>query len=100
MEAMATIRMSESEVARDLRAVLAKVQRGDEVVIEQDHRPIAVLKSSVSGRPGRKLSECIAMAKEYEARIGSALIPDEGFAADVQAGVDSRHDSFEPPKWD
>lgn len=34
MEAMATIHMSEAEVARDLQAVLAKVQQGVEIVIE------------------------------------------------------------------
>jgi hypothetical protein len=39
MVLMATVRMSESELARDLHAVLAQVQQGVEVVIEQDHRP-------------------------------------------------------------
>jgi len=97
---MATVHMSEAEVARDLHAVLAKVQQGVEVVIEQDHRPIAILKSSLLSRPGRKLSECIEMAKDYEARLGYASIPDEGFARDVQEGIDLRRDSFEPPSWD
>ena len=100
METMATVRMSESEVARDLHAVLAKVQRGVEIVIEQDHQPVAVLKPSPPGRPGRKLSECIALAKAYEAKLGYAPIPDEDFARDVQAGIDGRRDSFEPPLWD
>jgi adenylosuccinate synthase len=76
------------------------VQQGIEVVIEQDHRPIAVLKSSVPVRPGRKLSECIELAKAYEAKLGYAPIPDENFEKDVQAGIDSRRDSFEPPVWD
>ncbi len=44
-KAMATVHMSEAEVARDLHAVLAKVQQGVEIVIEQDHRP----RSSSSG---------------------------------------------------
>jgi antitoxin (DNA-binding transcriptional repressor) of toxin-antitoxin stability system len=100
MEAMATVHMSEAEVARHLHAVLAKVQQGVEVVIEQDHRPIAVLKSSMPARPGRKLSKCIALAKAYEAKLGYAPIPDENFAKDVQAGIDSRRDSFEPSAWD
>jgi len=39
MEEMANVHMSEAEVARDLHAVLAKLQQGIEVVIEQDHRP-------------------------------------------------------------
>jgi antitoxin (DNA-binding transcriptional repressor) of toxin-antitoxin stability system len=100
MEAMAIVHMSEAEVARDFHAVLAKVQQGVEIVIEQDHRPVAVLKPSASVRPGRKLSECIALAKAYEAKLGSGPIPDEAFAGDVQAGIDARRDSFEPPKWD
>lgn len=45
MEATATVHMSEAEVARDLHA-LAKMQQGVEIVIEQDHRPVAVLKPS------------------------------------------------------
>ena len=100
MEAMATVHMSEAEVARDLHAALARVQQGVEIVIEQDHRPVAVLKPSASTRPGRKLSECIELAKAYEAKLGYAPIPDEDFARDVQAGIDGRRDSFEPPAWD
>jgi len=100
MGTMATVHMSEAEVARNLHAALAKVQQGVEIVIEQDHRPVAVLKPSAPTRPGRKLSECIAMAKAYEAKLGYAPIPDEDFAKDVQAGIDGRRDSFEPPAWD
>jgi antitoxin (DNA-binding transcriptional repressor) of toxin-antitoxin stability system len=92
--------MSDAEMARDLHAVLAKVQQGVEVVIERDHRPVAVLKSSVSARPGRKLSECIALAKAYEAKLGYPPIPDEDFAKDLQAGIDLLRDSLEPPAWD
>ena len=100
MKAMVTVHMSEAEVARDLHAALAKVQEGIEIVIEQDHRPIAVLKSSASTRPGRKLSECIGLAEAYEAKFECAPVPDENFAKDVRAGIDARRDSFEPPAWD
>ncbi len=100
MEVMATVHMSEADVARDLHAVLDKVRQGVEIVIEQDHRPVAVLKSSAHARPGRKLSECIALAKDYEAKLGYAPIPDADFAKDMQAGIDARRDSFEPPAWD
>lgn len=97
---MATVHMSESGVARDHHAVLAKVRQGVEVIIEQDHRPVAVLKSSQAASPVRRLSECIALAKAYEADLGYAPIPDEDFASDVQAGIDARRDSLEPPSWD
>lgn len=100
MEPMPTVHMSEAEVARDLHAVLVKVQQGVEVVIEQDHRPVAVLKAPHHGGPGRKLSECVALAKAYEEKLGYAPIPDPDFARDVQAGIDLRRDSFEPPEWD
>lgn len=102
MDKMATVHMSEAEVARDLHAVLAKVQQGVEVVIEQDHRPVAVLKTPLapSTGPGRKLSECIAMAKGYEEKLGCPPLPDSDFTNNVQAGISARRDTFEPPAWD
>ena len=42
MEAMAQVHMTESELARDLHGVLARVQEGVGVVVEQDHRPVAL----------------------------------------------------------
>ena len=102
MKAMAILRMSEAEVARDLHAVLDKVQQGIEVIIEQNHVPVATLKtlSSYTVGPGRKLSECIALAKAYEKRLGYAPVPDANFAEDVQAGIDAHRDPLEPPVWD
>jgi antitoxin (DNA-binding transcriptional repressor) of toxin-antitoxin stability system len=100
MGEMATLHMSEAEVARDLRAALSKVEEGVEIVIERDRRPVAVLKPSAPIRPGRKLSECIAMAKAHEENLGYAPIPDPGFAKDVQASIESRRDPLDPPAWD
>lgn len=97
---MAVIRMSESELARDLANALARVRQGDEVIIEDDHRDVAVIRSPESKGPGRKSSECIALAREYEANLGFAPTPDEGFAQDVQAAVADRQDAFDPPGWD
>ena len=39
IKAMATMRITEAELARDVHAVLAKVQEGVEVIVEQDHCP-------------------------------------------------------------
>jgi antitoxin (DNA-binding transcriptional repressor) of toxin-antitoxin stability system len=59
IEDMATVHMTEIEVAHDLHAVLDKVQKGVEVVVEQDHRPVAVI---YPPHPkGCFLSECIAL---------------------------------------
>ena len=57
---MTRLHMTEAEVARDLHGVLTKVQQGLEVVIEQDHRPVAVIRPPLPR--GRLLSECIALA--------------------------------------
>ncbi len=77
---MATVRMSVAELARDLHAALVQVQQGVEIIIEQDHRPVAVLEPFASTRPGRKLSECITLAKAYEAKLGHAPVADEDFS--------------------
>jgi antitoxin (DNA-binding transcriptional repressor) of toxin-antitoxin stability system len=87
-------------MARDLHAVLAKVQQGVEIVIEQDQRAVAVLKSPQFGSPGRTVSECIAPAKAHEEKLGFAPIPDDDFAKDVQTGIDSRRDPLDPSPWD
>jgi antitoxin (DNA-binding transcriptional repressor) of toxin-antitoxin stability system len=98
IEVMATVRITEAELARDLHSVLAKVQEGVEVIVEQDHRPVAVIKTPQ--RPGRKISESIALAKAYEEKLGSAPVPDPDFAKDVHAAIDAHREPFNPPAWD
>jgi hypothetical protein len=46
---MGTLRITEAELARDIHAVLAKVQQGAEIVVEQDHRLVAVIRSPYAG---------------------------------------------------
>jgi hypothetical protein len=86
-----TFRITEAELARDVHAAIEKVEEGCEVVIEREgHEAVAVMR-----RPdpvGRRLSECIALAKAYEARLRYAPAPDADFAADVQAGIDARRE--------
>jgi hypothetical protein len=88
---MGTLRITEAELARDIHAVLAKVQAGAEIVVEQDHHPVAIIHSPLS--KGRLLSECIALA---EAR-GSTVTLDEGFVKDVEEGIASRSQPWNPP---
>jgi len=85
-------------VARDLHAVLERVQQGVEVVIKQDDRPIAVIKTPQG--PGRPIDDCIALAKAYEERLGYARVPDPDFAKDVQAAIDAHREPLPPPSWD
>ena len=94
IESMAQVHMSEAEVARDLNGVLAKVQQGLEVVVEQDHRPVAIIRSPLP--QGRLLSECIDVA---EAR-GSEATLDEGFMKDVEDGIADRSRPWNPTSWE
>ena len=94
IDTMSTVRITETELARDVHGVLEKVQGGAEVIIEQDHRPVAVIRSA---RPQvRLLSECIALA---EAR-GTTAFPDEGFMKDVEDGIRERSKPWNPPSWE
>jgi antitoxin (DNA-binding transcriptional repressor) of toxin-antitoxin stability system len=95
---MAVMRISEEELARDVHRVLDKIERGDEVVVERDDHPIAVIKPSLVH--GRSIDECIALAKAYEASLGFAPVPDEDFANDVQAAVDAHREPLQPQSWD
>lgn len=88
--------MNEAELARDLHAVLLKVQQGVDVVIEQDRRPIAVLKSSGTERAGRMLSEVLADLKGRR----SAATMDEEFARDIEAGIEATRKPWKPMSWD
>jgi hypothetical protein len=98
IKGMALVRMTEAEVARDLHAVLEKVREGIEVIIERDHRPVAVIKTPPG--PGRPIDECIALARAYENRLGYAPVPDPDFAKDVQAATEESRGPLNPPSWD
>jgi len=86
--------MTEAEVARDLHTVLEKVRQGVEVVIEQDNRPVAVLKSPVV--KGRMISEVLA---DLKAR-GSNAVMDDDFARDIEEGIKAHREPWNPPSWD
>jgi len=70
--------MSEAEVAREIHAVIEKVRQGVEVVVEQDHRPVAIIRTPQ--RPGRPIDECIAIARAHSS--GATL--DDDFARDLE----------------
>jgi antitoxin (DNA-binding transcriptional repressor) of toxin-antitoxin stability system len=93
-----TVRITEAELARDIHAVLARVQEGVEVIVEQDHRPVAVIKKPQG--PGRSLDEAIAIAEAFEAQLGYAPVPDPDFARDVQEFIDAHREPLDPPVWD
>lgn len=91
---MGTLHITEAELARDVHAVLAKVQAGVEVIVEQDHRPVATIQPPV--RSGRPISACIASARAS----GSKVTLDGGFGEDVDIGIGGRSQPWNPPSWD
>jgi antitoxin (DNA-binding transcriptional repressor) of toxin-antitoxin stability system len=80
---MGTVHITEAELARDLHAILAKVQQGVEVVVEQDHRPVAVLRPL--NRSGRLVSDILREAR----RRNSTVTLDEDFGKNLEAIIAS-----------
>src|ERR1700680_2029468 len=93
-----TVRITEAELVRDVHAVLEKVRAGVEIIVEQNHRPVAVIKTPQG--PGRKISECIALAKAYEEKLGHRPGPDPDFARDLESAIDAHREPLDPPSWD
>ena len=90
---MATIHVSEVEAARDFAALLARVRAGEEIVIESNLSPIAVLHTPAPLR--RSIEECIALLP-----ADSTATIDEDFARDVEAAVAAHREPLNPPAWD
>jgi antitoxin (DNA-binding transcriptional repressor) of toxin-antitoxin stability system len=90
------VHVSEADVARDLPAILERVQAGVEVVIDRDDQPLAIIRAAVPAR--RTISECIALAEAHEKETGNAPVLDADFAADVEDIVRNRK-PWNPPAW-
>ena len=89
------LHVSETDAARDLAALLERVQEGAEVIIERDAQPLAVIRAAAP--PHRTISECIALAEAHERETGQAPVLDPDFAADVEKIVRNRK-PWNPPE--
>ena len=95
IEAGMIVRITEAELARDVRAVLEKVEQGSEVIIEhEDHRPIAVIHPL--HRTGRPISEILSEARQ---RNVTATLDDD-FGKDLEDIVAGHQQPWQPPSWD
>jgi antitoxin (DNA-binding transcriptional repressor) of toxin-antitoxin stability system len=92
---METIHIPEAEAARNFAALMASVRAGAEVMIEDQGETIAVVSRPMK-RPGRLLSEVIALLEAQ----GSTATVDEGFARDVEAAIAAHREPLEAPAWD
>jgi antitoxin (DNA-binding transcriptional repressor) of toxin-antitoxin stability system len=85
------IHISEAEAATtNVATLLAHVRAGAEVIIENDARPVAVLRSAEPHPPGRPLSESIALAEAHAKELGYEPTLDPDFAADLEEIINSR----------
>ncbi len=85
--------MTEAELARDLHAVLDRVQSGAEVIVERNAQPVAILRAAEPRR--RKLSEIAAALAEH-----STATIDPDFAKDVKDFVDRHREPLDSSAWE
>jgi DNA-binding transcriptional LysR family regulator len=92
---MTTLRITEAELARDVRAVLEKVQEGSEVIVErEDHQAVAVISSP--HRSGRPITDILRDARERH----STVTLDDDFGNDLEQIIASHQEPWNPPSWD
>ena len=88
------IHISEAEAASDFASLMARVRSGAEVIIEDNARPVAIVRPAEPY--ARLLSESLRLAREH----GSTATLDADFAKDVEAAIESRREPLNPPAWD
>ena len=88
------VHLSPAEAIRDIAAILERVEQGAEVIVEKDQRPVVVIQPAP--RPGRLLSECIALAEAH----GSTVTLDESFGKDLEEIIYSRREPLDASRWD
>jgi antitoxin (DNA-binding transcriptional repressor) of toxin-antitoxin stability system len=94
---MAVVHISETEAARNLSGLMARVIAGEEVIIDNGVLAVALVPSRVPSR--RSISDCIALAKKHEMESDEVPTLDPDFAADVEEIVRNRK-PWNPPAWD
>ncbi len=94
------IHISEAEAESDFGSVLARVRAGAEVIIESESGglPVAVVRP-LGSRPGRLLSESIALAEAHSKEFGYEPTMDPEFAADLEEIINNRKPR-DIPEWD
>ena len=92
---MALTHISEADAINDFASVLARVRAGEEIVIESDKDPVALVRPAAK-RPVRLLSESLRRAREH----GSKVTLDGGFTNDLEQVVRGHPEALTPPAWD
>ena len=90
---MMQVHMTEAEIAGNFAAALEKVRQGLEVVVKDEHQPIAVLKAAEP--PRRTIAEILALLPH-----DSTATIDEDFAADEALAVEGHREPLDASKRD
>ena len=90
---MAVVHITEADLARDVHTVLDRVQSGEEVIVERDAQPVAVLRAPEPRR--RKLSEIAAALAE-----DSTTVVDPDFSKDLQEVINGHREPLNSSVWD
>jgi len=88
------IHISELEASSRFTELLARLRVGEEIVIEDDARALAVVHPAEPSV--RLLSESLRLAREHK----SSATLDGSFAKDLEAAIASHREPLEPPTWE
>ncbi len=95
---MATIHISQTEAERDFSGLMARVRAGEEVVIEFNASPIAII-TPTRLEHGRPIADCLERSQQLAKHDRDSAIADADFAADMEAIVCARRPA-ERQTWD
>ena len=82
------IHISELEAAGNFAELLTNLRSGEEIVIEDDSRPVAIVHPAEPLR--RTISESIALAEAHAKESGYEPTLDADFAKDLEEIINSR----------
>jgi antitoxin (DNA-binding transcriptional repressor) of toxin-antitoxin stability system len=91
------IHIPELEVAPHFAALLRRLRAGEEIVIEDDSRAVAVVHSAEPMR--RTISEAIALAEAHAKESGFEPTMDPDFAQDLEEIIKNRK-PHKFPSWE
>jgi hypothetical protein len=90
---MAVVHIPEAEARKDLDAVLAMYDAGDEVIIDRVSGPVTL----VGGVPRRPLTFAEAIQRVPKRHLG---VIDQDFLRDAKSFRERHPESFDASKWD
>ena len=86
---MAITHIPVTELPPGLRLLLDRLRSGEEIIIDSDGEPVAVLRAPDRPR-GVTVSEVIARLEQRENELGRPLIMEEDYARDMRDIIASR----------